>query len=367
MSDLAKILIFDEDLGRRRNLVKFLNRMDFETDEASTFNDAANKLLNDDSFSATLIRYVPFDSQSLSILHSARSFNPQLGILMMSDIGNPDVAIQLLEKGTVDQIASYDNLATVFSAIRNEISKRQLMQKNKNYMKRLRQYRTEQQEYLRKTLDLEEAYDSTLENLMTALDLRDVETFGHSRSVAKYTTVLAQALGIKDKETLDNVKKGALLHDVGKIAIPDVILKKNGPLSDMEWDKIRLHPSLGYGLIKEVKLVREVGNIILCHHERFDGSGYPKGLKSNAIPKEARIFALADALDAITSHRPYRRRRDFDAARQEIEAGSGTQFDPEVVRAFCGIELDTWEKIRYETTKILPPMEDMVRASRPLV
>ncbi len=231
MADPTKILIFDEDLGRRRNLVKFLNRLDFETDEASTFNDAANKLLNDDSFSATLIRYVPFDSQSLSILHSARSFNPQLGILMMSDIGNPDVAIQLLEKGTVDQIASYDNLATVFSAIRNEISKRQLMQKNKNYMKRLRQYRTEQQEYLRKTLDLEEAYDSTLENLMTALDLRDVETFGHSRSVAKYTTVLAQALGIKDKETLDNVKKGALLHDVGKIAIPDAILKKNGPLS----------------------------------------------------------------------------------------------------------------------------------------
>lgn len=365
MAAPTKILIFDEDLGRRNNLVRFLKRHDFETDDASTFNEAAEKLLNDDSISVTLIRFVPFDSQSLSILHSAKSFNPQLGILMLSDMGNPDTAIELLEKGTVDQVASFDNFASVFSAIKNELSKRQLMRKNKNYLKRLNKYRSDQQEHLRKTLDLEEAYDSTLENLMTALDLRDVETFGHSRSVAKYTTVLAQALGITDKETLDSVKKGALLHDVGKIAIPDAILKKNGPLTDMEWDKIKLHPSLGYGLIKEVKLVREVGNIILYHHERYDGGGYPKRLRSGSIPREARIFALADALDAITSHRPYRRRRSFAAARKEIEDHAGTQFDPEAVEAFCSIELDTWEKIRYETTKILPPMEDMMRASRP--
>jgi HD-GYP domain-containing protein (c-di-GMP phosphodiesterase class II) len=181
--------------------------------------------------------------------------------------------------------------------------------------------------------------------------------------VAKYTTVLAKALGIEDKETLDSIKKGALLHDVGKIAIPDAILKKNGPLSNLEWEKIKLHPSLGYGLIKEVKLVREVGNIILFHHERFDGSGYPKKLGNGAIPREARIFSLADALDAITSHRPYRRRRSFAVAQKEISDNSGTQFDPEVVEAFCSIDLDTWEKIRYETTKILPPMEDMMRAS----
>jgi putative nucleotidyltransferase with HDIG domain len=365
MAAPTKILIYDEDLGRRNNLVKFLSRKDFTTEEASTFNEAADKLLNDDSFSVTLIRFVPFDSQSLSILHSAKSFNPQLGILVLSDIGNPDMAIELLEKGTVDQIAASDNFATIFSSIRNELSKRQLMQKNQNYLIRLSKYRSEQKEHLRRSLDLEEAYDATLENLMTALDLRDVETFGHSRSVAKYTSVLAQALGITDKESLDNIKKGALLHDVGKIAIPDAILKKNGPLTDMEWEKIKLHPPLGYGLIKEVKLVREIGNIILYHHERYDGTGYPKRLKKDSIPREARIFALADALDAITSHRPYRKRRGFDVAFREIEAGSGTQFDPEVVEAFCAIDLDTWEKIRYETTKILPPMEQMVQASRP--
>ncbi len=116
MAAPTKILIFDENVGRRTNLVKFLKRHEFETDEASTFNEAAEKLLNDDSISITLIRFVPFDSQSLSILHSAKSFNPQLGILMLTEMGNPDIAIELLQKGTVDQVASFDNFASVFSS-----------------------------------------------------------------------------------------------------------------------------------------------------------------------------------------------------------------------------------------------------------
>ncbi len=308
---------------------------------------------------------MPFDSHSLSIIHSVKSFNPGLGILMLSDIENPDMAISLLEKGTIDQVASPDNLATIFSSISNELSKRHLMLKNKDYMDRLRKYKADNQSYLRKALDLEEVYDSTLENLMMALDLRDVETFGHSRTVAKYSMMLTQILGITDKATLDSIKKGALLHDVGKIAIPDSILKKANPLTTMEREKIKMHPTLGYGLVKEIKLVREIGNIILCHHERFDGEGYPKGLKGQAIPKEARIFALADALDAITSHRPYRKERSFTVAQEEIQANSGTQFDPEIVEAFSSLDLNKWEKIRFETTKIMPPMEEMLRASRP--
>jgi HD-GYP domain-containing protein (c-di-GMP phosphodiesterase class II) len=115
---------------------------------------------------------------------------------------------------------------------------------------------------------------------------------------------------------------------------------------------------LGYGLIKEIKLVKEIGNIILYHHERYDGTGYPKGLKKEKIPLEARIFALADALDAITAHRPYRKMRDFKTARREIRENSGSQFDPEVVEAFCSLDLQKWEKIRFETTSHLPHMEN---------
>ncbi len=217
--------------------------------------------------------------------------------------------------------------------------------------------------HLRRSRELEDAYDATLENFMAALDLRDVETYGHSKTVARYTHVLAEALGIRDPRKLENLRKGALLHDSGKMAIPDSVLKKPGPLTPEEWEVIRRHPTLGYGLVRDVKLVPEVGNIILCHHERYDGKGYPKGLEGEAIPLEARIFAVADTLDAVTSHRPYRAPRDFGTARREMTANSGGQFDPRVVDAFCGLDLAVWEKIRFETTRILPPFEDL----RPLV
>lgn len=221
----------------------------------------------------------------------------------------------------------------------------------------LKRIKKELARYLRKSRDLEEAYDTTLENFMAALDLRDVETYGHSKTVARYSHVLAEAAGIKDPRALDSIRKGALLHDAGKIAIPDSILKKPGPLAPKEWEVIRRHPALGYGLVRDVNLVREVGDIILCHHEHYDGSGYPKGLKGPAIPVEARIFAVADTLDAVTSHRPYRAPRDFQTARRELQKNAGKQFDPQVVDVFCRMDLAVWEKIRFETTRLMPPFD----------
>jgi len=212
--------------------------------------------------------------------------------------------------------------------------------------------------HVRKSRELEEAYDATLENFMAALDLRDVETYGHSKTVARYTHVLAEAAGIRDPQVLDSMRKGALLHDSGKMAIPDSILKKPGALTPKEWEAIRRHPALGYGLVRDLKLVREVGDIILCHHERFDGAGYPRGLRGEAIPFEARVFAVADTLDAVTSHRPYRAPRDFRTARFELESNASRQFDPKVVEIFCGMDLAVWEKIRFETTRLLPPFDE---------
>ena len=222
----------------------------------------------------------------------------------------------------------------------------------------LRRLKKELAFHLQRSREIEEAYDTTLENFMAALDLRDVETFGHSKTVARYTYVLAEAMGLRDPRALDSVRKGALLHDAGKMAIPDSILKKPGPLDPKEWEIVRRHPALGYGLVRDVKLIREVGDIILYHHERYDGTGYPKGLKGEEIPLVARIFAVADTLDAVTSHRPYRRPRDFRTARRELEANAGRQFDPAIVDVFRGLDLAVWEKIRFETTRILPPFDD---------
>jgi putative nucleotidyltransferase with HDIG domain len=359
MNGQEKILLVEENEKRRKHLLSFLSQHTFPVQETLSFEEAANRLLNTNDYTLAVITALSLESHKISLLRSIRFSNPHLAIVVLTTKENTQLALSLLRQGIVDHVSSPDNLAAIFSAVHNEIQKREIIRKNQSYLRKLTRLHSDQQKNIKRTLELEEIYDSTLENLMTALDLRDVETFGHSRTVAKYSQMLARILHIKDKNTLDNIRKGALLHDVGKIAIPDAILKKPDPLTQEEWKKIKLHPTLGYGLIKEIKLLNEVGNIILYHHERFDGTGYPKGLEKEAIPLEARIFALADALDAITSYRPYRRERDFKTAKKEIQANSGTQFDPKVVNAFCTLSLDTWEKIRFETTQFLPAFLEM--------
>ncbi len=172
--------------------------------------------------------------------------------------------------------------------------------------------------------------------IIGALDLRDTETEGHSLRVQGLSLAIARELGCSDEE-LDVIGLGALLHDIGKIGVPDHVLRKPGPLTDGEWDDIRRHPELGYRLLKQLTLAPGVADIVRAHHERWDGTGYPLGLTGDAIPLGARIFAVADAFDAMTSDRPYRRALRRDEAIAEIVRGSGTQFDPRVVRAFLRV------------------------------
>ncbi len=364
MAEPIKLIIIDDKAERRKSLKEFLlHCYSFSIEESSDFSRASDKLLIANNFSVLLLQLESNSNHKISTIQSIKKFNPELGIIVLSEQMDAEFAVSLYKKGMVNHIIKPDNKPGVFSAVKNELLRRDLLKENKIYQKRIGKIREEYEKNLKRVLDLEEIYDSTLENLMTALDLRDVETFGHSRTVAKYSQVLTKILGINDPETLNNIKKGALLHDVGKIAIPDSILKKPTTLTSSEWDKIKLHPSLGYGLIKEIKLVQEIGNIILYHHERFDGNGYPNNLEKHKIPEEARIFALADALDAITSYRPYRKERSFNFAREEIKRNSGTQFDPEVVKAFCSLDIKKWKKIRFESTRLMPFFENMARIS----
>jgi len=353
-----KILILETNNNRRKRLAAYLSSLKVKIQEASSLSEASRRLHAPDNFSLILFSLSPFDEPQIKKLRLIKKANSRVGILLLSNIQNPKLALSLLDKGLVDYIASPDNPAAIYSAVKNEFQKRDLIKENELFKHSLARLQSKQRKNHKRASDLEEIYDATLENLMTALDLRDVETFGHSKTVAKYSLVLAELLGIKDKDRLDNIKKGALLHDVGKIAIPDSILKKPSSLSPQEWKKIKLHPTLGFGLIRDINLLQEVGNIILYHHERYDGQGYPRQLKEKEIPLEARIFALADALDAITSHRPYRKERGFAEARQEIEKNSGSQFDPQVVEAFCSVSLNKWKRIRFQTTKLLPPVEN---------
>ncbi len=182
---------------------------------------------------------------------------------------------------------------------------------------------------------LRETYDATLEALAAALDARDSETGGHSGRVTVYTMDMARELGvIEDSADWLDIERASLLHDVGKIGVSDAILNKPGPLTSEEWQQMRKHPAIGYEMLKDVKFLSIAAGIVYAHHERYDGKGYPTGLKGEDVPLGARIFAVADAFDAMTSNRPYRRALSVDKACEEITNNSGTQFDPNVVEAF---------------------------------
>lgn len=179
------------------------------------------------------------------------------------------------------------------------------------------------------------------------------KTVGHSQRVAKYTLLLTEEMGIKNEEFLTEIEKGAVLHDIGKIGIPKSILVKNDSLTESEWEVIKDHPLIGYEMIEEYEALKKAARIVLFHHERFDGRGYPYGLAGRTIPLEARIFAVADTLDAITSDRPYRNKDSFDAAYAEVEKERGHQFDPQIADIFLSIPQERWMQVRSETENAL--------------
>jgi putative nucleotidyltransferase with HDIG domain len=191
---------------------------------------------------------------------------------------------------------------------------------------------------LRMTQRLQETYEGTLEALVSALDARDRETKGHSLRVMQYTMDIARVLGIPEgSPEWNDIQRGALLHDVGKIGVADSILHKPGPLTPEEWVEMKKHPHIGFEMLQDIPFLAGAARIIMAHHERFDGKGYPRGLAGDEIPLGARIFVIADTFDAMTSDRPYRRALPPEVARDEIVKNSGSQFDPVVVQAFLKV------------------------------
>jgi putative two-component system response regulator len=208
---------------------------------------------------------------------------------------------------------------------------RRLVLENAAYKLQLEVQVEERARALNETLeDLSEVHGAGIETLAMALDLQDQGTSGHSRRVADMTRDIARNLGIVEDE-LDQVELGALLHDIGKLRIPDSILWKPAELNAGEWQVMRRHPRYGYEFVKEIEFLQGAADIILSHHERFDGSGYPRGLKESEISLGARIFALVDSMDAMVYDRPYHRGMSFPCACEEIIRHAGTHFDPDLV------------------------------------
>lgn len=215
---------------------------------------------------------------------------------------------------------------------------------------------------------LASAHEETVDGLVSALDLREHNTGMHSQRVREYTLLLADRVGV-DEPTRRDIAYGALLHDVGKIAVPDHILLKPGRLTEDEWTAIRRHPAVGYQIVRRVPFLRNAADIVHAHHERVDGTGYPRGLAEGQIPLGARLFAVADVYDALTSDRPYHAAVGYEEAAQEIRAGQGTHFAPAAVAAFLAVPREALEAVAnrwHDVASGAAPMDGAPAAARAL-
>jgi putative nucleotidyltransferase with HDIG domain len=233
----------------------------------------------------------------------------------------------------------------VVASLERALHKQQLERQVENYRQHLEEMIAERTKQLHAALQqIECSYEDTLQALGAAIDLRDNETAGHSQRVCSYSLEIARAMDGSDKQ-LESLARGAYLHDIGKLGVADGILLKPGPLTADEWILMRKHVQIGFELVKGIPFLANAAEIVLTHHERHDGSGYPRGLKGQEILLGARIFAVADSFDAITSDRPYRRASPFEAGRETIKREGGRLFDPQVVGVFLSIPVETWQAI----------------------
>jgi putative nucleotidyltransferase with HDIG domain len=258
------------------------------------------------------------------------------------------VALAAIRNGAYDYLLKPFEREQLLATVRRALENRRLKMENRAYQTNLESLVAARTEQLRKAMtDLERSYDVTLEALGDALDLKDAETEGHSKRVTAFTIAIARAMGLP-KEEISVIARGAFLHDIGKMAIPDNILRKPGKLTHEETLVMREHCYRGYQMLRKISFLSEACDIVYSHQERFDGTGYPRGLRSEEIPLGARIFSIADTLDAITCDRPYRKAQSLEAARAEIKRCSGTQFDPDIVEVFLSMPDNIWEDLRRE-------------------
>ena len=343
----ARILVVDDEKPVRTMVAAALERQGYTVEQAGGGREALEALeLN--NFNLVLSDIVMNDVNGIALLERIHALQPNLPVVMVTAVHDISVAIDSMRRGAYDYLLKPFERDQLLSTVERALSHRRALEETQNYHQSLEQMVRARTEMLRHAMeDLEHSYDVTLEALGDALDLKDSETEGHSKRVTAYAIALARAMGIPPEE-IKIIARGAFLHDIGKMAIPDEILCKPGKLTPEEQDLMREHCTRGYHMLRKIPFLAGAAEIVLCHQEYFDGNGYPNGLRGREIPVGARIFAVADTLDAITSDRPYRKARGFDAAREEILRCSGTQFDPAVVEVFLKIPNELWQELRSE-------------------
>lgn len=344
----VRILVVDDDVYVRTAIGTALKVLEYQPLLASSSLDALRHIEKDDPYDLVLSDITMHGMDGLGLLDRVKQLQPDTPVVMITAIHDIGTAITAMRRGAYDYLLKPFENAQLQKTVRRALDYRVLVKQNSQFRDNLEQLVSARTEMLGQAVaDLERSYDITLEALGDALDLKDSETEGHSKRVTAFTIALARALGLGPSD-IRVIARGAFLHDIGKMAIPDAILLKPGKLSVDEQAVMREHCARGYHILRKIPFLHEAAEIVYSHQEHFDGSGYPRGLKGDEIPLGARVFAVADTLDAITSDRPYRSANSFDAARREISRCAGTQFDPAVVETYLSLPDQLWEDLRAE-------------------
>lgn len=364
LGNLERILIVDDEEYIRDLICTILAAAGYQCTSVASGN-AALALLGSETFELMLSDMRMSEMDGTVLLERSKEKYPDMPVIMVTAVNDLSEALSTIRNGAYDYLNKPFERDELLDRVRRALENRRLKLENRDLMLHLEARVEEQTALLRQVnadleramSELEHSYDMTLEALGSAIDLRDAETEGHSKRVTAFTVEIARSMGIRG-EILRVIARGAFLHDIGKMAVPDKLLHKPGPLDPDEILEMQKHCELGYQMVKRIPfLADEVADIVYSHQERWDGTGYPRGLKGENIHLGARIFAVADTLDAMTSNRPYRPAQTYQAAREEIERWSGRQFDPRIVQVFLGIPEHLWQRLRQELSdETRPPV-----------
>jgi putative nucleotidyltransferase with HDIG domain len=343
---LDRILVVDDEETIREIVSSMLAGAQFRTRQAASGVEAMSLLESGEEFDLVLSDLMMAEMDGIALLERAKEKYPDVPVVMVTAVHDIQVALQALRNGAYDYLLKPFEREQLLATVRRALENRRLKRENDAYRTNLEALVAARTQQWKAALsDLERSYDITLEALGDALDLKDAETEGHSRRVTAYTIAIAQKMGLP-KDDIRIIARGAFLHDIGKMAIPDNILRKPGKLDPAEFDIMREHAWYGYKILRNIPFLNEAAEIVYSHQEKYDGTGYPRHLKGEEIPLGARIFSIADTLDAMTSNRVYRPAQSWEAARKEIHLWAGRQFDPKIVDVFLSMPDNIWENLR---------------------
>jgi len=349
-----RILVVDDEAAVRGIVAALLERGGYTARTANGAEEALTRLKEDAGYDLVMSDVMMPEVDGLSLLDRIGIDYPGTPVVMFTAVHDIHVATNAFRRGAIDYLLKPFERTQLLDVVNRAVEHGKLRKQNSVYRRNLEDIVSARTGRLRAAMqDLERSYDITLEAMGDALDLRDAETEGHSKRVTGYAIALAREMGLNADE-LKVIARGAFLHDIGKISTPDEVLLKPGKLNTGEMAIMREHCERGYEMVRKIPFLQEASEIVYSHQESFDGSGYPRGLVGEQIPLGARIFAIADTLDAITSDRPYRKGRSFAEAREEIKRCSGKQFDPEIVAVFLRVPLERWSDLRGEISRMSP-------------